>query len=357
MTEAAKEAIHDAGIDRAEVDGLLVYPPLAYSGHILFPTLVAEHLHLRPRYANVVHLGGASAAGMVWRAAAAIATGMCRTVLCLTGEAGEVRRSHQGGVAPRPSEGEFEISYGPLAPTHAYALIAQRHMHEYGTTSRQLAKVAVDQRFNACANPMAFFHGQPVTIEDVLNSRLVCDPLHLLDIVRPCAGAAALVVTSDSLAKRAKCPVSLLGAAEAVSHTLITHAPSLTTTAIADTSARAFAMAGVTPQDIDLASIYDCYTIMVPLTLEDAGFCPKGQGGPFVEEHDITYKGDFPVNTHGGQLSFGQPAVAGGMSHITEAVRQLRGEAGQRQLRKCEVVFVNGNGGVIGEECSLILGR
>jgi acetyl-CoA acetyltransferase len=239
-----------------------------------------------------------------------------------------------------------------------YALIAQRHMYEYGTTSRQLAKIAVDQRANACANPDALFYEQPLTLDDVLSSPLIVDPLHLLEIVLPCTGGAALVVTAADRARDgAHPPVILLGAGEALSHNIVAYAPNITTSPIAVAAPKAFAMAGVTPRDIDLVSVYDCYTITVLVTLEDAGFCPKGRGGPFVEENDLTYRGNLPVNTHGGQLSFGQPGLAGGMSHVTEAVRQLQGRAGERQVPNCELAFVNGNGGIMSEEVSLVLGR
>lgn len=359
MAQAARLAIEDAGIDKRDIDGLLIAPPGMNLGMMMIPSYYAEYFEIRPRYANIVDMGGASAAAMAWRAAAAIAAGQCRRVLCLTGEAFDRQGMMQ--LAQRlqigVEEAQFEQPYGPMGVNYAYALAARRHMHEFGTTPTQLAKVAVDQRTNACANPMALFHGKPLSTDDVLSSRLVVDPLHLLDIVMPCSGAAAFIVEDRAGASAAgRRPVWLLGAAEAMSHAVITRAPDLTTTPIADAAPRAFAMAGVAPADIDLISVYDCYTIMVILTLEDAGFCPKGQGGPYVMDHDLTYRGDRPVNTHGGQLSFGQPGLAGGASHITEAVRQLRGEAGERQMDSCRLAYVNGNGGVMSEEVSLVLG-
>ncbi len=358
MAEAGRLAILDAGMEPGEVDGLLVAPPLQ-GVPVTFPSIVAEYLGLQPSYCDIVDLGGASGAGQVWRAAAAIQAGMCRAVLCLTGDAQDPTTFYQRGATvwglPAP---EFDRPYGPMGANSGYAMAASRHMALYGTTSRQLAKIAVDQRTNACANPDALFYGKPITIDDVLNSRLVVDPLHLLEIVMPCSGAAAVLVTSPERARVAPHPpVLLLGAGEKVTHAAPYYAPDLTCTGIAAAARQAFAMAGVTPRDIDLVSVYDCYTITVAITLEDAGFCPKGQAGPFVEEHDLTWKGDFPVNTHGGQLSFGQPGLAGGMSHVTEAVRQLRGEAHGRQVQDCELAYVNGNGGVLSEEVSLILAR
>ena len=357
-TDVSRRAILDAALEPKDIDGLLIGPPVTEMVP-MWPAVLGEYLGLHPRYENVVDLGGASACGMVWRAAAAIQAGLCRAVLCVTGEASDVETFY----APRARRAtqlpyrDFEVPYGPMGVNSGYALIAMRHMHEYGTTGRQLAKVAADQRTNACANPDALFFDRPLSIEDVLASPPVVDPLHLLEIVRPCTGGAALVVVSPEIARSAPHqPVWLLGAAEACRGTMLSQADSITTSPIAISAPAAFQMAGLTPKEVDLVSVYDCYTITVIVTLEDAGFCAKGQGGPFVEEHDLTYEGDLPLNTHGGQLSFGQPGLAGGMSHVTEAVRQLQGRAGQRQVRDCGLTFVNGNGGIMSEQVSLVLG-
>ncbi len=359
MTEVARLATLDAGLGPPDVDGLLIGPPMTDVAQ-MWPSFLGEYLGIHPRYSNVVDIGGASAAGMVWRAAAAIAAGQCRAVLCVLGEAADVEMFYtpRGRRRYQLPGREFEVPYGPLGVNSGYALIAQRHMFQYGTTSRQLAKVAVDQRTNACANPDALFFDRPITIDDVLNSPLVVDPLHLLEIVMPCTGGAAFVVVSPEIARRSpRPPVWLLGTAEYATHSSLTQAGDITTSPIAVTAPRAFQMAGVSPEDVDLVSVYDCYTITVVITLEDAGFCAKGRGGPFVEEHDLTYRGDVPLNTHGGQLSFGQPGLAGGASHVTEAVRQLQGRTGDRQVSNCELAFVNGNGGIMSEQASLVLGR
>jgi acetyl-CoA C-acetyltransferase len=357
--EVSRQAILDAGLTTSEIDGLLIGPPITEQA-AMWPSVLGEYLNIHPLYGNVVDLGGASACGMVWRAAAAIQAGLCSTVLCVTGEASDVDTFY-APRARRPTQQlpyrEFEAPYGPMGVNSGYGQIAMRHMHEFGTTGRQLARIAVDQRTNACANPDALFFGKPLTIDDVLASPLIVDPLHLLEIVRPCTGGAALVVVAPELAKRSpQTPVWLLGAGESSRGMMLSQFDSLTTSPIAISAPRAFQMAGVSHADIDLLSVYDCYTITVLITLEDAGFCPKGRGGPFVEEHDLTYAGDLPLNTHGGQLSFGQPGLAGGMSHVTEAVRQLQGRAGDRQVKGCELSFVNGNGGIMSEQVSLILG-
>ena len=257
----------------------------------------------------------------------------------------------------RSAFAEFEVPYGNVGANVGYALIAQRYQHEYGVTPEQLAKIAVDQRYNACANPDAIFHGQPITVDDVLDSPMIVDPLHMLEIVMPAAGGAALVVASADLARGLPNPPAwVLGAGESCTHKSITYAPSLTDTAIRASADQAFLMAGIDRGQVGIASLYDCYTITVLLTLEDAGFCKKGHGGRFVEEHDLRYHGDFPLNPHGGQLSFGQPGIAGGMSHVTEAARQVQGRAGDRQVGDHEFAFVNGNGGIMSEQASLVLG-
>ncbi|HEV8574436.1 MAG TPA: thiolase family protein, partial [Dehalococcoidia bacterium] len=186
--DVSRQAILDAGLAIGDIDGLLVGQPITEQAQ-MWPSILGEYLGIHPKYGNVVDLGGASAAGMVWRAAAAIDAGLARAVLCVTGEASDVETFY----TPRPRRQtqqlpyrEYEVPYGPMGVNSGYALIAQRHMHEYGTTSRQLAKIAVDQRTNACANPDALFYGKPLTVDDVLASPLVVDPLHLLEIVRPC---------------------------------------------------------------------------------------------------------------------------------------------------------------------------
>ena len=388
MTRVGLAAIEDSGLDFADVDGMLVHPIGGIS--MLTPSTVLEYMGMEANFAEVVDLGGASGAGMIWRAIAAIEAGMCQACVCITGSSRRPRNrarssgdrstgtagngtagngtARSGTPAKKASTGwnipdrspwaEFEVPFGNIGANVGYAMVANRYIHEYGATPEQLAKVAVHQRDNACQNPDAIFYGEPITVEDVLDSPLVADPLHLLEIVMPAGGGAALVVVGPELAKNLpNNPAWLLGAGEQITHKTITYAPSLTDTAIQASASRAFAQAGVNPEQIGLASVYDCYTITVLLTLEDSGFCPKGTGGRFIEEHDLRWNGDFPVNTHGGQLSFGQPGIAGGMSHVTEAVRQIQGRAGDRQIPDLDLAFVNGNGGILSEQVSLVLGR
>ena len=373
LSGVAVEAIADAGFDRSQVDGLIVHPIGGLPGFV--PATVAEHLGLHPTFAEIVDLGGATGAGMIWRAAAAIQAGMCTTCLCLTGTRRRKRTPpsvKSGGnkstdtnrrsrsIKPgrdRSPQAEFDFPYGMLGANVGYAMIANRYAHEYGLKDTQRAKVAVDQRKNANANPAAIFHNQTLTIDEVLSSEVICEPLHMLEIVMPAAGAAALLVTAVDRVPDAKQPPAwILGAGESVTHSSFAQAPGLDSTGIGIAARSAFQQAGVQPSDIGLASLYDCYTIMVLLTLEEAGFCPRGEAGAFVEAHDLTFAGDFPMNTHGGQLSFGQAGMAGGMSHVTEAVRQIQGRCGDRQIPGLELAYAHGNGGIIAEQAGLVFG-
>ncbi|MCA9503013.1 MAG: thiolase family protein [Myxococcales bacterium] len=364
--ELARLALEDAGIEPGEVDGL-VTPRIAESHHFV-PATVAEYCGFAVHFAEIVDLGGANAVGMVWRAAAAIEVGLANVVVCVI----PMRPTPAPpGPPPPPDPGilfgasspnfgspqaEFDIPYGNLAQNAGYAMIAQRYGATYGYDERAMAKIAVDQRTNACANPDAIFHGQPITIDDVLTSRMIAEPLHLLEIVMPVYGGHAVVVARRDRALRTPHrPAFVRGFGEHLEIKTPTYARDLLATPVGPASEIAFRMAGVSRSEIDLACIYDCYTITVLLTLEDAGFCRKGEGMEFVRSHDLTYRGDFPLNTHGGQLSYGQAGGAGGMSQITEACRQIRHAAGARQLARCDTAYVSGTGGVMSEQSALIL--
>ena len=366
LAKVAASAIADAGMEPGDVDGVITSS--FAEAPFMAPATVVEYLGIDARFSDVVDLGGATGAGMVSRAAMAIHAGLCETVVCTTASRRERRTTEgpkrsaksgfSGRLVDRTPTSEFDSPYGAVGANFGYAMIAQRYAHQYDLTPETRAKVAVAQRYNACHNPDALFFGQPLTVEDVLASPVIVDPLHMLEIVMPVAGAAAVVVTSAQKAKRLRSTAAwLLGAGEHTTHKSITFAPSLTDTAISTSAEAAFKMAGVKRKQIDLASLYDCYTITVVLTLEDAGFAKKGQGGRFIEEHDLHWDGDFPLNPHGGQLSFGQAGVAGGMSHVTEAARQLMGRARGRQVSGADFAFVNGNGGIMSDQVSLVLGR
>ena len=363
--ELAADALADAGIDKREVDGLVL-------GHVpespMFgPSAAAEYLAVRANFAETVDLGGATACGMIWRAAAAIELGVCETVLVLCPmvpppppDGADARKMsmpiYLGGDAWGSPQGQFEIPAGLVAATPSFAMVAQRYMDRYGLAEETLAKIAVEARVNAQANPKAIFHGKPITLDDVMRSPRICDPLKLLEIVMPCFGGGALVITTRERARARATPAGVRGglrrAPDAQEHHLRARPAGQS-----DPRGRRARLrdGGRRREAVDLANPYDCYTITVLVTLENAGFCGKGEGGRFVEEHDLTFRGDFPLNTHGGQLGGGQAGLAGGLSHATEAVLQLQGRAGERQLARCDLAYVNGTGGMMAEQVALIL--
>lgn len=353
IAEVSRRAVFDAGLDPGAIDGLLVGPQVGETPQHV-PATIAEYLGLKPTMANVVDLGGASGAGMVWRAAAAIEAGMCEAVLCVLANTRE-------DPAPRsPNRNpirEFDVPFGASGANISYALMMQAHMAAHESTPEDFARIAAWARGNALRNPDAIFYGKSASVEDVLASPMIASPLHLYEIVMPVAGGEAVVVVS---AERARTlhhrPVHLLGAGEKVTHRAVSQAPSLTSGPLKDAMARAFAQSSTSPAEMSLLSLYDCYTIMVATTIEDAGLCAPGAFGDWVRNHDLGYTGDFPLNTHGGQLGFGQPDLAGGMTHVVEAVRQLRGEAQGRQIKNARLALITGNGATMSEATALVLG-
>ncbi|WP_439600387.1 thiolase family protein [Devosia sp.] len=348
IADVARLALADAGLEPGAIDGLLVGPQVGETPQHV-PATVAEYLGLRPDMANVVDLGGASGAGMVWRAAAAIEAGMCETVLCVlanTREAEPPRSPNRNPIR------EFDVPFGASGANATYAMIKQRHMAEYGSLDTDFALIAAAARDNAQRNPEAIFFGQPAGVAEVLASPLIASPLHLFEIVMPVAGGAAVIVASAAAAKRAtQPPVHLLGAGEKVTHRALSQAPSLTSGPLKPAIARALGRAGVGIGEIDVLSLYDCYSIMVATTLEDAGLAPPGQFGNWLRDADLRR-----LNPHGGQLGFGQPDLAGGMTHIVEAVRQLRGTTPMRQIDKARLALITGNGATMSEATALVLG-
>ncbi|RJG04435.1 thiolase family protein [Noviherbaspirillum sedimenti] len=353
IAEVVKRAVEDAGLEKDAIDGLLVGPQVGETPQHV-PATVAEYLGLQPKMSNVVDLGGASGAGMVWRAAAAIAAGMCEAVVCVLANTREAEAPRSPNRNPIR---EFDVPFGASGANIPYAMLMQRHMAEFGSTPRQFAQIAAWARHNAQHNPDAIFYGKPATVDDVLASPFVTSPLHLFEIVMPVAGGEAVVVTSAQRARTLRHrPVHLLGAGEKITHRALSQAPSLTTGPLKPSMMQAFSQAGVKADDMHLLSLYDCYTVMTAITLEDAGLCRPGQFGRWVEEHSLGFDGDRPLNTHGGQLGFGQPDLAGGMTHIVEAVRQLRHTAGARQIANANLALVTGNGATMSEATALILG-
>lgn len=367
--ELAHMALQDAGLKASEINGLITCGAWFNEASCFVPASVAEYLGTEVDYAEVVDLGGANSVAMAWRAAAAIELGMADVVLCVYPQRmapfapgvdplAAMANMRYGGhsTAFGSPDCEHDIPYGHLAQNTGYAMIAKKYADKYGYDERAMAKIAVDQRFNACAHPDALFHGKPISVDDVLNSKMVADPLHVLEIVMPVAGGGAFIVCSkEKAAQLNKRPAFITGCGERLGTKSPSYNTDILNTPVGPASKKAFAMAGLKPSDMHMASVYDCYTITVLLTLEDAGFCAKGEGMKFIQEHDLTYKGDFPLNTHGGQLSFGQAGGAGGMSQLIEGVQQIAGVCGERQLSRCDNVYVSGTGGVMSEQAAIIL--
>ena len=355
--KGAKLALEDAGITKGDVDGLITCTSFV-EPYMYHAEMIAEYMQIFPRYCLNVATGGGTTLAIMHHAASAIATGVCNTVLITMADNMLSGLSRDRAIEAMSTAGhaQFERPYGPPIPGF-YAMLAQAHMHQYGTTSEQLAAVAVACRKHASMNPEAQMR-QPITIDDVLNSKMIAHPLHLLDCSLVSDGGAAIVMTSAERAKDfKKKPVYMLGVGEGHSHEHVSQAQSLTTSAAKEAGERAYAMAGLGPKDMDVAELYDCFTPVVIIELEDLGFCPKGEGGRFVEGGRIELGGELPINTHGGLMSHCHPGHPGSLFSITEAVHQLRNECGSRQVKDAEVAFVHGQGGIMSTHCSMILGK
>lgn len=350
----SKLAIEDAGLEIDAIDGLLVGPQVGETPQHV-PATIAEYLGLKPRMSNVVDLGGATGPGMIWRACAAIQTGMAEAVLCVlanTREPVPMRSPNRNPIR------EFDVPFGASGANTSYAFFMQRHMAEFGSKPEDFANIAAWARHNAQTNPDAIFYGKPASIEDVLASPMISSPLHLFEMVMPVAGGAAVIVVSEARAARMRnAPVHIIGAGEMITHRAVSQAPSLTSGPLKAAMAQAFQQAGVSVQAMNLLSLYDCYTIVVALTLEDSGLCPSGGFAEFLRGRDLSHLGDLPLNTHGGQIGCGQADLAGGMSHTIEAVRQLRQQATGRQIPNATYALVTGNGATLGEAVALVLER
>ncbi len=354
--EAARLALDDAGITKGEIDGLITCNPWV-EPHLYHAEMFSEYMQVFPPFCMTLNAGGATTLTAVMRAASAIVTGVCNTVLMTHGDNPRTGMSGLETMQKMTTtlNPQFELPYGiPL--TNGYAMAGRAHMLEYGTTSEQLAQIAVSARRHASLNPAAEMR-DPITVDDVMNSRVVADPLHALDCSLWSDGGAAVVIVSAERAKDfPNRPVYFLGCGEGHFHEHLFQARSLTTTAASESAPRAYEMSGTNPRDMDFAQVYDCFTPVVLMELEDLGFCPKGEGGRFVEDGNIELGGSLPVNTHGGLLSHSHTGHPGSLFALTEAVRQLRGTAGDRQVKDAEVGMVHGQGGVLSSHSTLILG-
>ena len=346
---ASMLALADAGLSLADVDALYTSAPYEALGGME----LAEYLGLTPKVVDCNRTGGSAFEVYVQQAALALDAGLIDCALIAYGS--NPASNPPPGVG-MTRQSPWEAPYRPLAPLSSYALAASRHMHLYGTTRTHLAEVAVAARRWAQLNPEAAMR-DPLSIDEVLSSRMVSNPLTARDCCLFNDGAAAVVMVRADRAKDcAKRPIPILGAAHAVTHREISSMPDLTVTGAAISGPQAFAQAGVTVADIDLAMVYDAFTITPILFLEDLGFCPKGEGGRFVTDGAIAPGGRLAVNTNGGGLSCVHPGMYG-LFLLVEAVRQLRGEAGDRQLEKAELAVAHGNGGVLSSEATVVLAR
>ena len=345
------DALEDAGLTLADVDGVF-HPESAVA--------FAEYLGLHPTFVESTMTGGSSYEVHVEHAAAAIAAGICDVVVSVYAATPRSDRTHgrrrewRRPTGPNPMA-EWDMPYGLRTPMGPYALAAARHMHEFGTTSEQLAQIAVSTRQWAALNPRARYR-DPITVDDVLASPMQVSPLHLLDCCLVTDGAGAFVMTGAERARTlAKPPVYVLGVATCTDHMLIGQMPDLTTTPGAVCGPRAFEMAGLEPVDVDVLMGYDSFTITALLHLEDLGFCKKGEGGPFVADGHLGPGGSLAMNTNGGGLSFTHPGMYG-MFLMTEATRQLRGECGERQVADANVAVAHGSGMFLSVMSTAVLG-
>ncbi len=353
--EAAHNALEDAGLSKSDVDGVFT------AG---FSTLAtAEYLGIQPGYTDNTSVGGSSFVIHVAHAVAAIRAGFCEVALITHGQAGRSTRGRVGGDPNQPTA-QYEAPFGMIGPPINYAMACSRYMHQYGEdkTRQGMAEIAVSTRKWANLNPKAVMHETPMSFDDYHNSRWVAWPFHLFDCCLVTDSGAAIIVTTAERARNcAKEPVWVLGAAEGHDHNMITMMPDLTSLIARETGPRAFGRAGMTPDDIDLTMIYDSFTYTVMLTLEALGFCGPGEAADFVAGQRTAPGGDFPLNTSGGGLSYTHPGMYGSFL-LVEAARQLRGEAGERQVKgrrdpsqNPKTSVVNGTGGSLSSTGTVVL--
>ena len=357
--QALQRALADSGVAKSAIDGYCTAGGMAAGDD---PVTMAEYLGIRHRYIDGTMVGGSSFEFHVQHAAAAIREGLCDTVLLSYGSdyLSRMGRSLGTGGTFRggrevPGPMQFEAPYGNSL-VGSYALVARRHMHEFGTTPEQLAEIAVGVREYAGLNPHALYR-DPITTADVLASRMIADPLHKLDCCVISDGGGAVILTTAERARDLRQPpVAVLGAAGGMTHWNIGQMPDYTTSAAAVCAPEAFARAGLTPRDVDTIQFYDSFTITVLLLLEDAGFCKKGEGGAFVAEGHLRRGGRLPLNTDGGGLSSCHPGMRG-IFLLIESVRQLRGQAGEAQVPNCDIALAIGSGGWLSCIGAVLLGR
>lgn len=360
--QVLKEFFQEWKIDPKVINGIFT-APTALLGEkrpeVAVHELLTEELGITPTISESIYAGGATYSMMVQRAALAIAEGRADCILCVSaGKFPKVGKSGGETTGKLVSHPEFEFIYGAYIPP-MYALIANRYMHEFGITQEQLASVSVSSREWALKHPKAFMRNKgPLSIEDVLNSRPISSPFHLLDCSVPCEGGAAVLVTSETVAKQINPqPAYIVGMGEIHGNTYISQRRNFSIYGSTETGKQAYSMANVTPGDIDVVQFYDSFSINPIMYLEEFGFCKKGMGGRYVMEGHTSSGGDLPMNTYGGLLSFGHTGDASGMSMMIEGALQVMGKAEERQVDKVNLALVHTHGGMMSEHSTLILGR
>jgi acetyl-CoA acetyltransferase len=348
VAQGMQRALADCGLTMRDVDGLFC----AMTQQRMSIVSLIEYLGIAPKFIGSSMTGGSSFEFHVAQAVAAIEAGLCNVAVI---GYGSTQRSVGRKQASAREVNPYETPFKPFLPTSAYALAASRHMHQFGTTREQLAAVAVAAREWALLNPVAW-EKKPLTIEGVLNARMISDPFTVRDCCLVTDGGGAVVIVSAERAKSLKkAPAYILGCGHGVTHMNISSMPDLTVTGAREAGQAAYKMAKLAAKDVDVVELYDAFTINTILFLEDLGFCKKGEGGAFVSNGNIAPKGGLPVNTNGGGLSYCHPGMYG-LLILIEGVRQLRGECGARQVKEHDVAMVHGNGGVLSAQASVILG-
>jgi acetyl-CoA acetyltransferase len=342
-SEVLDQVLAQTGIDKSEIDGLATGVPMSETANPFWSVYLCEMLGLTPSWTQVTGLGGASGIGGIARAAAAIRDGLCETVLVVLADAQSSARPTEQGA----QRFEFQYPVGLRGPVGAFGLLSQRYKHQYGLDDRALAKLAVTQRRHALMNPNACDKLRvPLTEQEYLASKYVSEPLRMLDSVMVCDGANGVLVTSTAKAKKLglKKMAHPVGYGEITNFRGTDNLPDITVSGFSVSGPKALRQAGLAPKDIRMVHPYDDFLIALMITFEDIGFCPKGKGGQFVLDTDLSWKGKLPLNTSGGQISAGQAGLAGGGTNLVEAVRQLFGEAGERQVSDPRNALVTGIG-------------
>ena len=354
--DATLAAIDNAGLARNDIDGLItcnsLVQPIMYHAEA-----TAEYLGLRPRHCFTVGTGGGTTYTAIRYAAAAIAEGLASTVVVAMADSMRSFMTRDQAMIVQASAGHpaYEQPYGPSVPAY-YALIARAHMAQFGTTEAQFAEAMVSSRAWAAMNPTAQYR-ELVTADDVLASRPIADPLKLLDCsIVSDGGGAVVLMSAERAADVCEKPIQLLGFGEGHAYEHVSQAQDLTTSAAVMSGQAAFEQAGIGPADVDLAQLYDCFTPALLIQLEDLGFCEKGAGGQYLQSGITKPGGALPVNTHGGMLSHCHPGNPGAFFGLTEAIRQLWGQAGERQQQNLQHVLLHAQGGIMSSHATLIIG-